>query len=246
VYEQLVIDPFSIEAAANYPYAVPNVRVTYLRHELGLDVGFLRSVSHATNCFAVECFMDELAANAKQDPVAFRRALLTAPEAARHRAVLDRAAERAGWGRAAAGTGKGVAVMEGYGTYLAMIAEVATEGERVRVTKITCVVDCGQMVNPSIVEAQVQGSIVLGLSSALWGEITIEGGRVQQQNFDTYRLVRMNEMPELDIQIVESIAPPGGIGEPATALVAPAVTNAVFAATGKRVSSLPLAKHGLV
>jgi isoquinoline 1-oxidoreductase beta subunit len=246
VYEQLVIDPFSIEAAANYPYAVPNVRVTYLRHELGLDVGFLRSVSHATNCYAVECFMDELAANAKQDPVAFRRALLTAPEAARYRAVLDRAAERANWGRAAAGRGQGVAVMEGYGTYLAMIAEVAAEGDRVRVTKITCVVDCGQMVNPSIVEAQIQGSIVLGLSSALWGEITIEGGRVQQQNFDTYRLVRMNEMPELDIQIVESTEPPGGIGEPATALVAPAVTNAVFAATGKRVSSLPLAKHGLV
>jgi isoquinoline 1-oxidoreductase beta subunit len=250
VYEQVVIDPFSVEAAANYPYAVPNVRVTYLRHELGLDVGFLRSVSHATNCFASECFMDELAANAKQDPVEFRRGLLSAPEAARYRAVLDRAAERAGWGRGAgAGRGQGVAIMEGYGTYLAMIADVARVedgGDRVRVTKITCVVDCGQMVNPSIVDAQVQGGIVLGLSAALWGEITIEGGRVQQQNFDTYRLVRMNEMPELDIEILPSAEAPGGIGEPSVALVAPAIANAVFAATGKRVSSLPLAKHGLV
>jgi isoquinoline 1-oxidoreductase beta subunit len=135
--------------------------------------------------------------------------------------------------------------MEGYGTYLAMVAEVAMESGRARVHKITCVVDCGQMVNPSIVEAQVQSGIVFGLSSALWGEITIEGGRVRQQNFDTYRIVRMNEMPQLDVELVASTEAPGGIGEPSTALVAPAVANAVFAATGKRVSSLPLAKHGL-
>jgi isoquinoline 1-oxidoreductase beta subunit len=257
------IDPFSIEAAVNYPYAVPNVRVSYLQQELGFDVGFMRSVSHATNCFAVECFMDELASAAGQDPVVFRRALLDTPAHARFRHVLDRAAERAGWdaasssGGAAAGqggaplrglrsgAGQGVALMEGYGTYLAMIADVAMDGGRARVRKITCVVDCGQMVNPSIVEAQVQSSIVFGLSSALWGEITIEGGRVQQQNFDTYRIVRSNEMPELDIELVLSTEAPGGIGEPATALVAPAVANAVFAATGRRLSSLPLAKHGL-
>jgi isoquinoline 1-oxidoreductase beta subunit len=246
LYDQLVIDPFSIEAAVNYPYSVPNVRVTYLRQELGLDVGFLRSVSHATNCFAVESFMDELAVREREDPVAFRRALLGAQEQARYLTVLNRAAERAGWGSPPAGRAQGVALMEGYGTYLAMVAEVAAENGRVRVTKITCVVDCGQMVNPSIVEAQVQGSIVLGLSSTLWGEITIEGGRVQQQNFDTYRFVRMNEMPELDIELLPSTEAPGGIGEPATALVAPAVANAVFAATGTRVGSLPLAKHGLV
>jgi isoquinoline 1-oxidoreductase beta subunit len=250
VLEQLLgLDPFSIEAAANYPYAVPNVRVTFLRHELGFGVGFMRSVSHATNCFAVECFMDELAGAARQDPVEFRRSLL-GPAQARFRNVLDRAAERAGWrsGRGAssrAGGAQGVALMEGYGTYLAMIANVAVDDGRVRVTKITCVVDCGQMVNPSIVEAQVQSSIVFGLTTALWGEITIEGGRVQQQNFDTYRLLRFNEMPELDIELVVSADAPGGIGEPATALVAPAVANAVFAATGRRIRSLPLAKHGL-
>ncbi len=245
VFEQLLgLDPFSVEAAANYPYAVPNVRVTYLQQELGLDVGFVRSVSHATNCFAVESFMDELARTARRDPVEFRRALL-GPAQTRFRNVLDRAAERAGWGRVPAARSQGVALMEGYGTYLAMIAEVARDNERVRVTKITCVVDCGQMVNPSIVEAQVQGSIVFGLTSALWGEITIEGGRVQQQNFDTYRLLRINEMPELDIELVVSSDAPGGIGEPATALVAPALANAVFAATGQRIRSLPFAKHGL-
>jgi isoquinoline 1-oxidoreductase beta subunit len=135
--------------------------------------------------------------------------------------------------------------MEGYGTYLALIADVTMDGGRARVRKITCVVDCGQMVNPSIVEAQVQSGIVFGLSSALWGEITIEGGRVQQQNFDTYRLVRMNEMPELDVELVVSTEAPGGIGEPSVALVAPAIANAVFAATGRRIRSLPLSKHGL-
>ena len=247
VLEQLEgLDPFSIEAAANYPYSVPNIRVTYLREELGFDVGFMRSVSHATNCFAGECFMDELAGAARKDPVEFRRSLL-GPAQARFRNVLDRAAERAGWRSrgAARGTGQGVALMEGYGTYLAMVADVAVENNRVRVRKITCVVDCGQMVNPSIVEAQVQGSIVFGLTSALWGEITVEGGRVQQQNFDTYRLLRFNEMPELGIELVVSADGPGGIGEPATALVAPAVANAVFAATGQRIRSLPLAKHGL-
>jgi isoquinoline 1-oxidoreductase beta subunit len=247
VLEQLEgLDPFSIEAAANYPYSVPNVRVTFLREELGFDVGFMRSVSHATNCFAAECFMDELASAARQDPVEFRRSLL-GPAQARFRNVLDRAAERAGWRSrgAARGTGQGVALMEGYGTYLAMVADVAVDDGRVRVRKITCVVDCGQMVNPSIVEAQVQGSIVFGLTSALWGEITIEGGRVQQQNFDTYRLLRLNEMPELDIELVVNDAGPGGIGEPATALVAPALANAVYAATGQRIRSLPLAKHGL-
>jgi isoquinoline 1-oxidoreductase beta subunit len=241
------IDPFSIEAAANYPYSVPNVRVTYLQQELGFDVGFMRSVSHATNCFAVECFMDELAAAAGQDPVAFRRALLDTPAQTRFRNVLDRAVARAGWrsGPPGGGTAQGVALMEGYGTYLAMIADVEMDGARARVRKITCVVDCGQMVNPSIVEAQVQSGIVFGLSSTLWGEITIEGGRVQQQNFDTYRIVRMNEMPALDVELVASTEAPGGIGEPSTALVAPAVANAVFAATGQRVRSLPLAKHGL-
>jgi isoquinoline 1-oxidoreductase beta subunit len=242
------IDPFSIEAAVNYPYAVPNVRVSYLQQELGLDVGFMRSVSHATNCFAVECFMDELAEAAGKDPVEFRRAMLGTPAQARFSNVLNRAAERASWqgGRAASGAAaQGVALMEGYGTYLAMIADVEMRGGRALVRKITCVVDCGQMVNPSIVEAQVQSGIVFGLSSALWGEITIEGGRVQQQNFDTYRIVRINEMPEIDVELVASTEAPGGIGEPSTALVAPAVANAVFAATGQRIRSLPLAKHGL-
>jgi isoquinoline 1-oxidoreductase beta subunit len=136
--------------------------------------------------------------------------------------------------------------MEGYGTYMAQVAEVSVRGGKLEIHKITCATDCGQMINPSIVESQVQGSIVFGLSAALWGEINIAGGQVQEQNFDTIRVLRIDELPELELVTVKSEAAPGGMGEPATALVAPAVCNAIFAATGMRIRSLPLAAHGLV
>jgi isoquinoline 1-oxidoreductase beta subunit len=237
------IDPFAVEAAANFLYDVPNVQVDYLRHEVGINVGYWRSVSHALNCFVVESFMDEVAHAAGKDPFEYRRALLGKQPRARR--VLEEAASRAGWGQAAPGHHQGIAVMEGYGTYLAQVADVSVEQGKLKIHKITCVVDCGHKVNPKIVESQISGGIVFGLSAALWGEITLEGGRVRQDNFDHYRVLRMNQMPQLDLVLLDSSEAPGGIGEPSVALVAPALANAVFAATGKRVRALPLAAAGL-
>jgi isoquinoline 1-oxidoreductase beta subunit len=239
------IDPFVLEAATNYPYDADNVLVTYLQHEIGIDVGYLRSVSHATNCFSAECFMDELAHAAGQDPVAFRLARLEGQAELRWRRVLERGAARAGWGRAPAGRSQGVALMEGYGTYIALFAEISLENDKVRVHKISGAVDIGQTVNPSIVDAQIRGGIHFGLSQTLWGDITIDGGVVQQKSFDSYRLLRINEAPELDVEIIANGEAPGGIGEPTTALVAPALYNAIYAATGRRLRSLPLSRHGL-
>ncbi|HVY66186.1 MAG TPA: molybdopterin cofactor-binding domain-containing protein, partial [Gammaproteobacteria bacterium] len=238
------IDPFVLEAAQNYPYDAENVKVTYLQHEIGINVGYMRSVSHATNCFAAECFMDELAVAAKKDPYEFRRAHLEKQQNPRWRNVLERAATRANWGKAAAGRFQGIALMEGYDTYLALVAEISLDKGKVRVHKLTMAVDIGQMVNPSIVDQQIRGGMIFGLSTTLWGDITIENGKVKQQTFDTYRVVRMNEAPEIDVEIVASDAAPGGIGEPSVALVAPAVCNAIYAATKRRVRSLPLTKHG--
>lgn len=233
-------DPFDsvIEYASNYPYAVPSFHLSYTRQEVGIDVGYLRSVSHAPNCFAIECFMDELAAQARKDPLEFRLALLG--DKPRHRHVLELVAQRSGWGRAKPGRFMGVALLEGYDSKLAHVAEISVADGALKVHRITCVVDCGQMVNPRIVESQIESGIVFGLTAALWGEITVESGRVQQSNFNDYRLLRLNEVPELDVVMVESAESPGGIGEAAVPGVAPAVCNAVFAATGKRLRRLPI------
>ncbi|HPF26384.1 MAG TPA: molybdopterin-dependent oxidoreductase [Steroidobacteraceae bacterium] len=237
------IDPFAIEAAANYPYDVPNVLVEYVPAEIGIHVGYWRSVSHALNCFVAESFMDELAAAARKDPVQFRTELLA--KQPRYLDVLKTVAREARYGRAPKGRFQGVALMEGYGTYMAQVAEISLEDGKVRVHQITCAADCGQVVNPGIVAAQIESSIVFGLSAALWGEINIAGGRVQQTNFDRYRIARLPEVPKISTYVLPSEEAPGGIGEPATALVAPAICNALVAATGKRVRSLPLSKHKL-
>ena len=238
------VDDSVIEYAINYPYDVPNVAVTYSRQEIGVDVGYMRSVSHAPNCFVIESFMDEMAAAAAKNPYDFRMELLH--KKPRHMRVLQLAAERAGFGRAPAGRYHGMALMEGYTTHLAQIAEISLEQGALKVHRIVCVVDCGQMINPRIVESQIESGIVFGLSAALWGEVTIAAGRVQQTNFNNYRLVRGNEMPEIDVYLVDSSEPPGGIGEPAVALVAPAICNAIFAATGKRIRSLPIGAQNLL
>jgi len=240
VADPKVADPFAVEAAQNYPYDVPNVSVEYQRQEIGIDVGYWRSVSHALNCFVAESFMDELAHAAKKDPFEFRRALLG--KQPRFKRVLEEAAAMAGWGSPPAGRHQGIALMEGYGSYLAQVAEVSVEGGRLKVHRICCAVDCGRMVNPAIVESQIESGIVFGLTAALWGEITLERGRVQQANFDRYRLLRLNEAPVMDVKLLASEEAPGGIGEPSTALVAPAVCNAIFAATGRRLRELPIAK----
>lgn len=232
------VDDSVIEAAVNNLYSVPNLAVSYSRQEIGIDVGYMRSVSHAPNCFAIESFMDELAAAAGKNPYDFRLSLLKPKP--RQTRVLQLAATRAGWGHAPKGRYQGIALMEAYSTHLSQVAEISVDGEELKVHKIVCVVDCGQMVNPRIVESQIVSGIVFGLTAALWGDVTLVAGQVQQTNFNNYRLLRGNELPEIDVQLVESDETPGGIGEPAVAVVAPAICNAIFAATGKRLRELPI------
>jgi isoquinoline 1-oxidoreductase beta subunit len=238
-------NPFDsvIEYVQNFPYAVANFDLRYTRQEIGIDVGYLRSVSHGPNCFAIESSMDELAAAAGKNPLDFRLQLLAGKP--RHIRVLELVAQRSGWGRASQGRYQGLAFMEGYTSHIAQVAEVSMKGGRVRVHKITCVIDCGQTVNPRIVEAQLQSGIIFGLSAALWGDITLQNGRVLQRNFNDYRVLRLSETPEIDIHIIPSDAAPGGIGETGVPPVAPAVCNAIFAATGKRVRTLPISAQGL-
>jgi len=238
------IDPFAVEAAANFPYDLPNVAVNYNREEIGIDVGYWRSVSHALNCFVAESFVDELAHAAAQDPYAFRSVLLR--KQPRFKRVLDEAASRAAWGKAPAGHHQGIALMEGYGTYMAQVVDISMRGNQLTIHRITCAVDCGQMVNPNIVDQQIEGSILFGLTAALWGEITLAQGQVQQRNFDSYRMLRLPETPRIDVHLLESSEAPGGIGEPGTAVVGPALANAIFAASGKRLRSLPIAKAGIL
>jgi isoquinoline 1-oxidoreductase beta subunit len=235
------LDPDTTEGAINLIYALPNLHVEYLRVEPpGIPTAFWRSVGPSHNVFVVESFVDELAAAAKQDPVAYRRALLG--KSPRAKAVLDLAADKAGWGQPLpARVGRGVSVQHAFETYMAHIAEVEISKDgAVRVRRVVCAVDCGTVVNPDTVQAQIQGAVIFGISAALYGEITLKEGRVEQSNFDTYPVLRINEAPSIEVHIVQSSEPPGGMGEPGTAAIVPAVANAVFAATGKRVRKLPI------
>ena len=230
--------------AATPLYAIPAIRQDVVKHDAGVRVGYWRAVSHNMNAFANESFIDECAAAAGQDPVAYRMALLDGQP--RMANVLKQAAAKAGWGTPApAGRFRGVSLMEGYDTYMAQVAEVSIKDGAPVVHKVTVVADLGAMVNPDTVQAQIQSSVIFGLSGVLWSEITLEKGRVQQFNFDSFRVMRNNEAPQIDIVLVPSGEKPGGIGEPATALVGPAVANAVFAATGKRVRKMPLTAEAL-
>ena len=219
-------------------YAIPAARHDVVKHDAGVRVGYWRAVSHNMNAFANETFIDECAAAAGKDPVAYRLSLLDSQP--RMASVLKQAAEKSGWGKpAAAGRFRGVSLMEGYDTYMAQVAEISIKDGAPVVHKVTVVADLGRMVNPDTVQAQIQSSVIFGLSGALWGEITLEKGRVQQFNFDKFRIMRNNEAPLIDIVLVKSSEKPGGIGEPATALIGPAVGNAIFAATGKRARRMP-------
>ena len=234
------VDFISLEGAANLPYTIPHVRVEYVETDPGIPFGFWRSVGASFQGFAVEAFVDELAAMAGKDPYQFRRDLLS--KAPRHRAVLDLAAEKAGWSTPVArGRGRGIAVMESFGSILAQVSEVSVDANgNVRVHKVVCTVDTGWVINPDTIKAQMEGGIVYGLTAALKGEITIEKGRVVQRHFGDYQMLRHNEMPEIEVHIVPSTADPGGIGEPSTALAAGSLVNAVYAATGRRIYSLPI------
>jgi isoquinoline 1-oxidoreductase beta subunit len=235
------LDGDSTDGAINLTYAIPNLHVEYLRVEPpGIPTAFWRSVGPSHNVFVVESFMDELAAAAKQDPVAYRRALLD--KAPRAKAVLELAAEKAGWGQPLPqGSGRGVSLQFVFGTYMAQVAEVEVSSEgAVRVRRVVCAVDCGTAINPDTVQAQVQGAVIFGISAALHGEITLKDGRVEQTNFDTYQVVRIDEAPAIEVYIVQSSESPGGMGECGTSAIAPAIANAVFAATGKRLRKLPI------
>ena len=235
------LDPDTTEGAIDLVYALPNLHVEYMRVEPpGIPTAFWRSVGPSHNVFVIECFIDELAAAAKQDPVAYRKALLD--KNPRAKAVLELAAEKAGWGRKLPErVGRGVSLQHVFATYLAQVAEVEVAKDGVvRVRRIVCAVDCGTVVNPDTVEAQIQSGIIFGTTAALYGEITLKNGRVEQTNFDTYQTLRMNEAPAIEVHVVKSTEPPGGMGETGTSAVVPAIANAIFAATGKRLRKMPV------
>src|SRR3989454_7734471 len=239
------IDPDGLDGAVHLLYDIPAIQVEFVRHEEPvLNTGFWRGVGVTHNTFVIESFIDELAAAAKQDPVEYRRALLRkSPRAQR---VLDIATKEAGWGKPLPeGWGRGVSVLySGWDSYLSEVAEVeVSKGGDVRVHRVVCAVDCGTVVNPDTVKAQMEGGIIFGISGALWGEVTIEKGRVQQSNFHDIRTLRINEAPAIEVHLVRNFEKPGGIGEPGTAVTAPALANAVFAATGKRIRKLPLVRQ---
>ncbi|AOK31968.1 aldehyde dehydrogenase [Burkholderia singularis] len=234
------VDPDAVEVAADLPYDLPNQLIDYVRQEpRHVPTAFWRGVGPTRGTFVVESFIDELAAQAKTDPVAYRRALLGKSPRALN--VLDVAAKAAGWGETLPkGQGRGVSVMHAFGSFLSMVADVVVEDGDVRVTRVVCAVDCGMVVNPDTIEAQIQGGVVFGITGVLYGEITIKDGRVEQGNFTDYRMLRIDQTPRIDVHIVKSTEAPGGIGEPGTAALSAAVANAIHAATGKRLRKLPV------
>lgn len=238
------LDPFMAEAAVT-GYNIPNTQHDLVIHDSGMRVGYWRAVSHSMNAFANESFIDELAKAAGQDPYAYRMKMLAGKP--RFANVLKLAAEKAGWGKPLpAGRARGIALMEGYDSYLAEVAEVGLNKDgSVKVHKVTVAADVGHMVNPDTVEAQLQSSIVFGVGAVLKHQITMKNGRVQETNYNTYEPVRMHESPQIDIVLVKSTEKPGGIGEPGTAVAAPAIANAVAALTGKRVRRLPITADAL-
>jgi isoquinoline 1-oxidoreductase beta subunit len=241
------LDWDAVEGAAEPPYAFPNILVEYVRQEPpGIPTGWWRGVGPTHNIFVVESFIDELAAAAKKDPFEYRRALLGRPP--RARGVLELAARKAGWGKPLpSGRGRGISLLHAFGeTYIAQVAEVSVSKEGdVRVHRVVCAVDCGMTVNPDTVKAQIESGVIFGITAALFGEITLKDGRVEQSNFHNYRVLRINEAPVIEVHLVKSAEAPGGIGEPGTSALAPAVTNAIFAATGKRIRKLPIDKTEL-
>ncbi|MFQ3459225.1 xanthine dehydrogenase family protein molybdopterin-binding subunit [Bradyrhizobium sp. UFLA01-814] len=235
------LDPDTTEGAIDLVYDIPNFHVEYVRVEPpGIPTAFWRSVGPSHNVFVTESVIDELAAAAKQDPVDYRRALLA--KSPRAKAALELAAAKAGWGgKLPAGRGRGVSLQFVFGSYLAQVAEVevAKDGS-VRVHRVVCAMDCGTVVNPDTVQAQLQSGINFGVTAALYGEITLKDGRVEQSNFDSYQMLRIDQAPAIEVYIVPSTEPPGGMGETGTSGIVPAISNAIFAATGKRLRKMPV------
>lgn len=239
------VDIDAVDAAIDVPYDIPNMSIEYVRNEPpGVPTGFWRGVGPNNNVFAIEGFVDELARKAGQDPIAFRRAMLD--KTPRLKAALDLVVSKAGWGqplpvRNGGRTGRGICVQAAFGSYIATVAEVEVDNAgEVRVHRVVCAVDTGIVVNPDSVIAQLQGGLIFGLTAALYGEITIEKGRVQQSNFHNYRMLRMDQVPLIEVHLIPSGEPPGGIGETGTTAGPPAVRNAIFAATGIALRRLPI------
>lgn len=231
-------DTSAIEGATNYPYSLKHVRVRHTHVDAGVPISYWRSVGHSHTAFAVETFMDEIAHQTGQDPLAFRLARLD--NVPRWRQVLEQVARRAGWGTPLAeGRARGLAVHESFGSYVAQVVEVAIEHGEIRVHKVWCAVDCGFVVNPDIVHAQMESGIIFGLTAALYGEIHLDNGAVRESNFHDQPLLRLHQSPAIDVLIVDSEAPPSGVGEPAVPPVMPALGNALFALTGKRQRRMP-------
>jgi len=237
------VDGTSVEGAANLVYEVPNAAVDLHSPRSPVPVLWWRSVGHTHTGFVVESFIDELAHAAGQDSYAYRRELLAGK--ARHLGVLELAAQKAGWGTPLpAGRARGIAVHASFGSFCAQVGEVSIQDRAITVHRVVCAVDCGRAINPETIRAQMEGGIVFGLSAALYGQVTMKQGRVQQSNFHDYPVLRFNSMPVVEVHIVPSTDPPSGIGEPGTPLMAAVLGNALFALTGQRVRSLPLVRHG--
>jgi isoquinoline 1-oxidoreductase beta subunit len=234
------VDSTAVEGVSDLPYDIPNILADWQKAPGGVPTLWWRSVGHSHTAFVVESFLDELAHAGRKDPLELRRSLLA--KQPRHRAALELAAEKAGWGKPLpAGQGRGLAVHESFGSFVAQVAEVTVADDgAVRVNRVVCAIDCGPTVNPDTIRAQMEGGIVFGLTAALYGEITFQDGRVQQGNFHDYPVLRMNEMPKVEVYIVNSTDKMGGVGEPGVPPIAPAVTNAIFAATGRRIRRLPI------
>ena len=237
------VDGTSVEGAANLVYEVPNAAVDLHSPRSPVPVLWWRSVGHTHTGFVVESFIDELAQAAGQDPYAYRRELLAGKE--RHLGVLELAAQKAGWGTPLpAGRARGIAVHASFGSFCAQVGEVSIQDRAITVHRVVCAVDCGRAINPETIRAQMEGGIVFGLSAALYGQVTMKQGRVQQSNFHDYPVLRLNSMPVVEVHIVPSTERPSGIGEPGTPLMAAVLGNALFTLTGQRVRSLPLVRHG--
>ncbi|MBC8258402.1 MAG: xanthine dehydrogenase family protein molybdopterin-binding subunit [SAR324 cluster bacterium] len=239
-------DPTSTEGASELPYDIPDFDCDYSMVDIGVPVGFWRSVGSSHNAFYTECALDESVHAANQDPFEYRRKLLE--EAPRFRKVLEEVAQKAKWGRKLPeGHGLGIALHKSFGSIVGAVLEISANGSNeIKLHKAWLSIDCGKVINPDTIRAQMQGGFIFGLSAALGEEITLKDGRIEQSNFNDYSVLRMNGAPEISVSIIESGEEIGGVGEPGTPLAAPALANAIFAATGKRYRSLPLSKHGIV